>query len=87
MTLNGKLTQMHNDDTIIGYTRTGKDTYEPIYEPKRGFVYTQAFIICHECNTAISGCGGPRHNSLCLKCFDNYKLERFIDGQSPLART
>ncbi len=68
-------------ETIIGYTHTGKDTYEPIYEPKRGFVYTQAFIICYKCNTAISGCGGPRHHSLCLKCFDIHKLESFVNGK------
>lgn len=72
---------MNKDDIIIGYTLTDKDTYEPIYEPKRGFVYTQAFITCYECRTAISSCGGPRHNSLCLKCFDIYRLESFINGK------
>lgn len=74
------------EQTILGYTLLENNTYEPIYEPKRGYITTQAFIICYECRAAISGCGGPRHNSLCLKCFDNYRLERFIDGQDPLTR-
>jgi len=68
-------------ENIIGYTLTDDDTYEPIYEPKRGYITTQAFITCFECHTAISSCGGPRHNSLCLKCFDIHKLESFVNGK------
>ena len=53
----------------IGYT------LKPIYATKRGTVVTQAFILCSSCGGAISGTGGPRYNSLCLKCVD--KLDVF----------
>ena len=48
---------------------------EPIYAPRRGFVATAAFILCSSCGGAISSCGGPGYNSLCLKCLD--KLDVF----------
>jgi hypothetical protein len=54
---------------VIGYT------LEPIYKPKRDSVVTQAFILCSSCGGAISSNGGPRYNSLCLKCID--KLDVF----------
>ena len=57
------------DRPPIGYT------LEPIYEPRRGFVATAAFILCSSCGGAISSMGGPRYNSLCLKCLD--KLDVF----------
>ena len=53
----------------IGYT------LEPIYAPRSGYVTTQAFILCSSCGGAISSSGGPRYNSLCLKCID--KLDVF----------
>ena len=53
----------------IGYT------LEPIYAPRRGTVVTQAFILCSSCGGAVSSTGGPRYNSLCLKCID--KLDVF----------
>ena len=53
----------------IGYTLA------PIYATKRGTVVTQAFILCSSCGGAISGTGGPRYNTLCLKCID--KLDVF----------
>ncbi len=52
----------------IGYT------LEPIYATKRGTVVTQAFILCSSCGGAISGTGGPRYNSLCLKCIEQLDL-------------
>lgn len=48
---------------------------EPIYAPRPGYVTTQAFILCTSCGSAISSSGGPRYNSLCLKCLD--KLDVF----------
>lgn len=53
----------------IGYT------LEPIYATKRGYVTTQAFILCSSCGGAISSNGGPKYNSVCLKCID--KLDVF----------
>jgi hypothetical protein len=52
----------------IGYT------LEPIYATKRGTVVTQAFILCTSCGSAISGTGGPRYNSVCLKCIERLDL-------------
>jgi hypothetical protein len=52
------------DREPIGYT------LEPIYEPRRGTIVTQAFVLCSSCKGAISGTGGPRYNALCLKCID-----------------
>lgn len=48
---------------------------EPIYAARRGYVTTQAFILCSSCGGAISSNGGPGYNSLCLKCLD--KLDIF----------
>ncbi len=42
----------------------------PIYAPRRGTVVTQAFILCSSCGGAVSSTGGPRYNSLCLRCID-----------------
>jgi hypothetical protein len=58
-----------DDGDPIGYT------LEPIYATKRGYITTQAFILCTSCGGAISSNGGPRYNSLCLKCID--KLDVF----------
>ena len=60
---------MTDERRVIGYT------LEPIYETPPGFIATHAFILCTSCGSAISGSGGPRYNSLCLKCLD--KLDVF----------
>ena len=59
---------------IIGYT------LEPIYERKRGYIVTQAFIMCHSCNSAISSTGGPRYNTVCLKCAEHLNFTNLIKG-------
>jgi hypothetical protein len=62
-------TTMPNEERkVIGYT------LEPIYETPRGYVVTQAFILCTSCGGAISGTGGPRYNSVCLKCIEQLDL-------------
>ena len=48
---------------------------EPIYPTQRGYVTTQAFILCSSCGGAISSTGGPGYDSLCWKCLD--KLDVF----------
>lgn len=59
------------DSPILGYTY--HDGYwKQIVQPK-GFIYTQAFILCTGCGTSISSHGGPRYNSYCLSC---YKLKQ-----------
>ena len=47
---------------------------EPIYAPRPGYVTTQAFILCSSCGGAISSSGGPRYNSVCLKCIEQLDL-------------
>jgi hypothetical protein len=56
------------DREPIGYT------LEPIYATKPGTVVTQAFIMCSSCDGAISSNGGPRYNSVCLKCIEQLDL-------------
>jgi hypothetical protein len=50
----------------IGYT------LEPIYATKRGYITTQAFILCSSCGGAISSNGGPKYNSICLTCIKEH---------------
>jgi hypothetical protein len=84
MTLNGKPTPNKlseiewSNEPVIGYTLKN-GTYEAIQQP-RGFIYTAAFILCSECRTAISGHGGPGHDSICLNCYDTHKLKLFTEG-------
>jgi hypothetical protein len=59
---------MNDEQEVIGYT------LEPIYATKRGMVVTQAFILCTSCGSAISSAGGPRYNSVCLKCIEQLDL-------------
>ena len=59
---------MSEEQEVIGYT------LEPIYKTKPGMVVTQAFILCSSCGSAISAHGGPRYNTLCLKCIDKLDL-------------
>lgn len=66
---------------VIGYYLEENDTYRAIQQPSGGqWIYTQAFIICSECHTAISGHGGPGHNSICLDCYNNHKIKLFSEG-------
>lgn len=52
----------------IGYT------LEPIYATKKGYVTTQAFILCSSCSGAVSSSGGPKYNAVCLKCIEKLDL-------------
>ena len=61
--------QEPEDREPIGYQ------LEPIYAPRRGQIATAAFILCRSCGSAISAHGGPRYNSLCLRCVE--KLDVF----------
>jgi len=56
------------DREPIGYT------LEPIYEPRRGTLVTQAFVLCCSCGGAVSSTGGPRYNAVCLKCIEKLDL-------------
>lgn len=52
----------------IGYT------LEPIYATKKGYITTQAFILCTSCGGAVSSNGGPKYNALCLRCIEKLDL-------------
>lgn len=67
-------------DTIIGYRRTGKDTWDPIYPLKRGMIATAAIMSCSDCRTTISSSGGPGHNCLCPQCYETKKIVDFSNG-------
>ena len=58
------------NEEIIGYNKVGKDQYQPITEPKKGYIYTAAIISCCKCHNIISGMGGPRPHAVCVKCAD-----------------
>lgn len=57
--------EMHE---TVGYT------LEPIYATKKGYVTTQAFILCSSCGGAVSSTGGPKYNAVCLRCIDKLDL-------------
>ena len=61
---------------ILGYSQSEDGSWEPIEEAKRGYVYTQAFILCKNCRGTIRSIGGPRYNSLCLGCYDEMSRVR-----------
>lgn len=65
------------DRRVIGYQKTEKG-WEEILEPERGMLYTMAFILCTGCQASITGYGGPRYNSYCLKCYGEEKLKDFM---------
>lgn len=55
--------------TLLGYVER-EEGYYPIYKSKPGGIVTRAFILCKYCNAAISGHGGPKHDAVCIPCFD-----------------
>ena len=54
---------MNEDRKLIGYTEREEGFY-PMYEAKRGFVTTCAFIMCKYCRGAIASMGGPRYDAV-----------------------
>lgn len=61
--------------TPLGYTETSDGRYIPILPCEVDMIYTQAFIMCRECDKMISAVGGPAWKSICATCFD--KLEPY----------
>jgi hypothetical protein len=55
-----------NDKPILGYL--------PIYAPEEGTITTRAFILCSDCNKAISPNGGPRYSAMCGECVVAYEV-------------
>ena len=59
----------------IGYTEE-HGAFTPIYNAQPGSIVTHAFILCKNCNGAISSCTGPRYNAVCLICYEKAQDER-----------
>ena len=53
----------------IGWTEREEGFY-PLYETRTGYVTTRAFVLCKYCNAAIASMGGPKHDAVCLACYD-----------------
>jgi len=64
---------------VIGYRKTGKDTWDPIID-YRGGVATAALLCCGECHIVIKSSGGPGHNCLCPSCYETRKMLDFSNG-------
>jgi hypothetical protein len=62
---------MNETQPILGYDQLPDGSWEPILPAERGMIYTQAFILCRECRSAIRPQGGPRINALCPTCYEN----------------
>lgn len=69
---------------IIGYRKTGKDTWNPIYPLQPGMVATAAIMSCSKCGKTISSSGGPGHNCICPECYNTFKLVNFTEGNNPV---
>ncbi len=54
---------------LIGYTEH-EAGFVPLYSPPKGYIVTQAFILCKYCHCAISPCMGPRFDAVCLICHE-----------------
>ena len=64
------------NDEVLGYRKTGKDTYEPITQSK-GYIFTAAVLTCGKCKGMISGMGGPGNsNTICVPCYTELKREQ-----------
>jgi len=59
-----------NQDQILGHARLPDGTWDPILPAEPGYIYTQAFVLCEQCQTAIQPQGGPIRNALCPTCHE-----------------
>jgi uncharacterized paraquat-inducible protein A len=59
-------------ETILGYAQLPNGLWEPILPAQRGYIYTQAFILCGQCQTAIRPQGGPNSKALCPTCYEQH---------------
>ena len=66
-------------DDIIGYVKTGEDTYSVIEQLKKGYIYTAAVITCSHCGTIMSGMGGPRPHAVCFRCADELDITSKVE--------
>jgi hypothetical protein len=57
------------EDKLIGYI-CRDEGYYPLYAPPLRSMVTSAFIICNICSKQVWHCAGPRHDIICLSCYD-----------------
>ena len=60
---------------LIGYTER-EEGFNPMHEPAKGAIVTQAFILCKYCDGAIYPSMGPRYDAVCLTCYEKDPDER-----------
>lgn len=60
---------------LLGYTEREEGFY-PLYATPKGYIVTQAFILCKYCRGAISPNMGPRFDAVCLTCYEKDPDER-----------
>lgn len=62
-------------DEILGYRKTGKDSWQPIIHSK-GYMYTAAVMTCGCCGNMITGMGGPgTQHTYCVSCYEKEQNE------------
>ena len=54
--------------------------FDPIYAARKGYITTQAVMMCRECSDIIKYTGGPGLRSVCLKCYPALKMADFANG-------
>lgn len=64
-----------NERELLGYTEREEGFY-PLYAAPKGYIVTQAFILCKYCRGAISPNMGPRFDAVCLTCYEKDPDER-----------
>lgn len=57
------------DTEILGYNQTPDGAWEPLYECKKGYIYSAAIVSCQKCRQMIRSMGGPQ-NAVCLECYN-----------------
>lgn len=60
---------MNEDQEHIGYIEREEGFYK-LYAPPKDRIVTQAFILCRYCGGTIYHCGGPKHDAVCLNCYE-----------------
>ena len=61
---------VNEDREILGYDQLPDGSYEPIYQLKKGYIYSAALVTCCKCQKPILAMGGPRFTALCMDCYD-----------------
>lgn len=56
------------DKEILGYDLLPDGNWEPLYECKKGYMYTAAVVHCRQCRTFIRAMGGPL-DAVCVNCY------------------